>query len=116
MPIGTRRTPIWALLLGLVLLVACSPGETMTCRDGYEKFAEHRMFFGRGSGEVERVSDTDWERFLAEVLTPRFPDGLTVMDGAGQWREDGSIIPSHFEAIICGYRHHSSDVPTYNPT
>ena len=92
MPIGIRRTPIWALLLGLVLLVACSPGETMTCRDGYEKFAEHRMFFGRGSGEVERVSDTDWERFLAEVLTPRFPDGLTVMDGAGQWREDGTII------------------------
>ena len=42
----------------------------MTCRDGYEKFAEHRMFFGRGSGELERVSDTDWERFLAEVLTP----------------------------------------------
>ena len=53
----------------------------MTCRDGYEKFAERRMFFGRGSGEVERVSDTDWERLLAEVLTPRFPDGLAVMDG-----------------------------------
>ena len=27
-----------------------------------------------------------------------------------------SIIASRFEAIIRGYRHHSSDVPTFNPT
>ena len=64
----------------------------MTCRDGYEKFAEHRMFFGRGSGEVERVSDTDWERLLAEVLTPRFPDGLAVMDGRDSGARTGPII------------------------
>ena len=35
---------------------------------------------------------------------------------APSWFYRRSIIASHFEAIIRGYRHHSSDVPTYNPT
>ena len=28
----------------------------------------------------------DWRRFLAQVVTPRFPQGLTVLEGQGQWR------------------------------
>lgn len=33
------------------------------------------------------VSDEDWRAFLAAEVTPRFPDGLTVIDAAGQWRD-----------------------------
>ena len=32
------------------------------------------------------MSDTDWASFLATEVTPRFPDGLSVIDMAGQWR------------------------------
>ena len=32
------------------------------------------------------VSETEWRRFLKDEVTPRVPDGLTVMDGQGQWR------------------------------
>ena len=33
-----------------------------------------------------------WRQFLAEVVTPRFPQGLTVWPASGQWRtQDGSI-------------------------
>ena len=39
---------------------------------------------GRGSGGVEVVSDEDWAVFLADTITPRFPDGLSVIDVAGQ--------------------------------
>jgi hypothetical protein len=48
------------------------------------------LYFGRsipadaGGGEV---SDADWERFLAEVVAPRFPDGLTIVDAVGQYRD-----------------------------
>ena len=54
MPIGIRRTPIWALLLGLVLLVACSPGETMTCRDGYEKLTSLQTRMIKTGGRLVR--------------------------------------------------------------
>jgi hypothetical protein len=33
------------------------------------------------------VSDAEWQRFVDEVIVPRFPDGFTVVDGAGQWRD-----------------------------
>jgi hypothetical protein len=36
------------------------------------------------------VSDAAWAAFLAGVVTPRFPAGLTVLDGSGQWRQPGS--------------------------
>jgi hypothetical protein len=33
------------------------------------------------------VSEEDWKGFLADVVTPRFPDGFTVIDAYGQWRD-----------------------------
>jgi len=32
------------------------------------------------------VGDAEWADFLNRVITPNFPDGLTVFDGYGQWR------------------------------
>jgi uncharacterized protein DUF3574 len=44
-----------------------------------------QLLFGRTG-----VSDAGWARFLAKEITLRFPDGLTVYDGRGQWRPPGS--------------------------
>jgi len=40
------------------------------------------------------LSDADWQGFLDEVVTPRFPEGLSVFDAYGQWkrREDGRVF------------------------
>ena len=48
------------------------------------------LFFGRDSGEHKVVSDAAWSDFLGSVVTPRFPDGLTVFDAYGQWRNPAS--------------------------
>ena len=40
------------------------------------------LFFGRAG-----VTDAAWDSFLASVMTPRFPDGLTVVEARGQWRD-----------------------------
>lgn len=45
-----------------------------------------QLFFGRSMPDAGSVSDADFKTFLDQELTPRFPDGLTVMDGGGQWR------------------------------
>jgi hypothetical protein len=44
------------------------------------------LFFGREKAGRGVVSDAEWSDFLATVVTPNFPDGLTVFDGYGQWR------------------------------
>jgi hypothetical protein len=51
-----------------------------------------RLYFGRGVPGGGTVSDSAWAAFLAEVVTPRFPDGLTVLRGEGQWRGEGGAV------------------------
>ena len=43
------------------------------------------LYFGRAMPGGE-VSDSDWQRFADEEITPRFPDGLTIEDASGQWK------------------------------
>lgn len=50
------------------------------------------LFFGRDRNGRRRVSDTEWADFLASVVTPNFPDGLTVFDGYGQWRNPATGV------------------------
>ena len=40
------------------------------------------LMLGRG-----KAGDARWRRFLAREVTPRFPDGLTVYETTGQWRD-----------------------------
>ena len=48
-------------------------------------------------------SAADWHRFLATVVTPRFPDGLTVLDGRGQWRERGHLSREVTRVLVIFY-------------
>jgi hypothetical protein len=50
-----------------------------------ELFARTELFFGLNMpGGV--VSQDDFQRFVDTQVTPRFPDGLTVVDAKGQFR------------------------------
>ena len=90
------RTPIIlaAATLGALVLLAApgSRADAPPCPAGMERFAEYRLFFGRSRDGVEVVTDAEWRSFLAEEITPRFPDGLTVLDAAGQWRGPSGTI------------------------
>ena len=74
-----------AVAIGLLALVAlASPVATepvLQCSGAQKSWIVAELLFGR-----DRVSETRWARFLAKEVTPRFPDGLTVIDAKGQWR------------------------------
>ncbi len=44
------------------------------------------LFFGRGIEGREPLTDAEWAEFAAQTIAPNFPDGFTVLDGVGQWR------------------------------
>ena len=44
------------------------------------------LFFGLRIKGRAPVTDAEWAGFTAQIITPNFPDGFTVLDGAGQWR------------------------------
>jgi hypothetical protein len=43
------------------------------------------LYFGRDIVGRAPVTDAEWAAFAAHEITPRFPDGFTVMDAQGQW-------------------------------
>ena len=85
----TRSTTalISIAITSAVLLAACSDGsdEDIACPDGLEQFIEFNFYFGLEKGDGGEVSDAEWQAFLAQEITPQFPDGLTVFDASGQW-------------------------------
>ena len=78
-----------AIVLALAL-GGCVSVEHMVrapaCPAGQESVRTAQLFFGRNVGGKPGVSQADFQKFVDQELTPRFPDGLTVMDGGGQWR------------------------------
>lgn len=89
-------------LLVLLALTACAPSNPeVPCPEGSEHFDEYRLFFGRNIGDAEGVSDDDWRTFLADTVTSRFPDGLSVFDAAGQWRNSqGEIVRERSKMVL----------------
>lgn len=85
-----------------VLLAACAtPGGRTSCPAGLSAVTTAELFFGRNIGGALGVSDDDWRRFVDEEVTPRFPDGLTVIDAAGQWRgADGAIAREPSKVLL----------------
>jgi hypothetical protein len=69
-----------------------SYSQTLECPAPQQRMVTIDLLFGRGSGGLT-VSEQAWTQFLAREITPRFPDGLTVIDASGQWRspQDGIL-------------------------
>ncbi|HEY8003437.1 MAG TPA: DUF3574 domain-containing protein [Phenylobacterium sp.] len=70
------------------------------CPAGQEHLRTAQLFFGRNTGDKPAVSDADFRRFVDEELTPRFPDGLTVIDAAGQWRGDENKLIREASKVV----------------
>lgn len=82
-----RGTLAAACLLWLALT---APSAAQSCIAGFKSTTQIDLYFGRNIGEVTGVSEEAWARFLDEEITPRFPDGLSVADIAGQWKDAAS--------------------------
>ena len=70
------------------------------CPDDTDRWIEYQLYLGRGGPDGEVVEDAEWEAFLAEAVTPRFPDGLTVLDGKGQWRTPDDVIQKESSKVL----------------
>jgi hypothetical protein len=90
-----RRTVLYVLLglAGFGGLSACEQDDVKPRTEATEQWVLDRLYFGRSMPEGGQVTQTDWDAFLAAVVTPRFPDGLTVWQAEGQWQEEaGQVI------------------------
>lgn len=85
-----RRARMGAVLVAAAL-AGCATQAAPDCAPPARAMPEVELFFGRGLPGGGMVSERDWQRFLDETVTPRFPDGLSVLDAEGQWR-NGDVV------------------------
>lgn len=75
---------VLSLLLAPVRSVAA---EGATCAQSLAPRVVVQLLFGRGMSHGGSVTGRQWRSFVADELTPRFPDGLTMLDANGRWRD-----------------------------
>jgi hypothetical protein len=121
-----RGLAIGALLLalgGCAMTPATTGQGAAACRAPLKAMTQVDLYFGRNIPGGGEVGDAQWRQFLDEVVTPRFPDGLSVLDVYGQWKStrtgaiarerskrlsiivpDAAASAAQFEAIKAAYK------------
>lgn len=67
-------------------------------------FIRTELYFGRNKPDGTEVSQEEFDEFLSGFVTERFPDGLTVLKGRGQFlNSDGEIERERSVVLILLY-------------
>jgi hypothetical protein len=86
-----RIAPVAIAMAAALLVAGCATSPGPGCPAGERRSVDELLYFGTGMADGV-VSDDQWAAFLRDVVTPRFPDGLTTWPASGQWRAgDGSL-------------------------
>ncbi len=99
---GRRRVRgVVAALLVLAAAGCAGHGPSFEPAPGTQALVRSELYFGRLRPDGTVVSDAEWRTFVAEEITPRFPDGFTVFDALGQYRgRDGQIVSEPTKVLL----------------
>ena len=86
--------------LGILLLLAGCATAPQPCPVGASPATIAEAYFGRNVKTRAPVTDGEWARFMADTVTPAFPNGLTVLDGTGQWRNAAGQISREDSKVL----------------
>lgn len=110
----TRFTTLAAALISISACTVVNPApppaasappsamSTLVCAAPLKPAIEHQVYFGRDRGARGEVSEAQWQRFVAEIVAPRFPDGLSTINVAGQSRDSrpNPLLREHTKLLI----------------
>jgi len=85
------RAPIvFSLLLAALLAGPARAQDNAVSAPGWQPtpwadsvFLESQLFFSLNTPDGRGVSEQQWVQFVAEIVAPRFPGGLTVLEAQG---------------------------------
>lgn len=94
-----RFAPV-AAVASVLALGGCATFQAPACPAGQEPMRTAQLFFGQNIGGKPGVSQAEFQKFVDEELTPRFPGGLTVLDGGGQWKGDENRLIREASKVV----------------
>lgn len=78
-------------LSAFVLPLAACAGLSEACRENQKAMISDLLYFGTAKPDGV-VSAHEWQRFIDNEVSRRFPQGLTAWQASGQWRVEGGPI------------------------
>jgi hypothetical protein len=72
----------WLACAACMASIGDASAQILSCGVPQKPMLDVELLLGRG-----KASDARWRQFLAREVTPRFPDGLTLYETTGQWRD-----------------------------
>ncbi|MEO8029268.1 MAG: DUF3574 domain-containing protein [Gemmatimonadota bacterium] len=101
------RTTTWLLGTAAILGACGQPAPPAPapapCQAGAEQQVRDQLYLGRGMRGGAEVPDSSWQRFLKDEVTARFPNGITVLPGNGQWRGDDGVLVEERSWVLVLY-------------
>jgi Protein of unknown function (DUF3574) len=55
-------------------------------------FAQTELLFGLSKPGNTVITEAEFQTFIDQEVTPLFPDGLTLLSGTGQFRNDQQVV------------------------
>jgi hypothetical protein len=80
--------------------VAATGCEAMAPGVGAEPWIRTELYFGTTMPDGSMIPETTWRAFLDEEITPRFPAGLTVLEGYGQYLNSKGVIAKETSIVL----------------
>lgn len=101
----TQKMGYAAIALAFALSGCTAPAQKSVA-DAQSCKADNQMqqttlYFGLSRPAGKDITPTEWQQFVDNDVTPRFRDGLTVLDARGQWLgNDGKVAREQSKALM----------------
>jgi Protein of unknown function (DUF3574) len=77
---------------------------TPTANSSVNLLTKDELYFGLSKPAGEMISQSQWQGFVNSVITPRFKEGLTVIDAYGQFlNSKGQLVTEKTKVVILVY-------------
>jgi hypothetical protein len=86
--------------LGVVLMQPDAAEVTAECKPPARVQVRHELVFGTARPHGAPLREDEWQSFVDSIVTPRFPDGLTVLNANGQWRGAAGVTKEQARIIV----------------
>jgi Protein of unknown function (DUF3574) len=100
---GRQRSELSFEQAATIIALTKVPGYAGKPEKG-ELFSRTELFFGLSRSNGPDVTEEEFQHFVDTEVTPRFPDGLTLLTGTGQFKDStGTIIQEGSKLLILLY-------------
>jgi hypothetical protein len=70
-----------------------------------QTLARDELYFGMSLPDGKILTEAQWQQFLNDEITPRFREGLTVLNGYGQYLDSsGKLLRENTKVVILVYQ------------